>query len=442
MHSHIKKKKKKKKKKKASADRSSRRKTNFVTEFLQESALNQADALDAHLASTGNLAGPLHGIPTSLAEPIPLAGRRIAHAGIVSRINNPPPQEDSHLVRQLKHAGAVVHLRTNVAQALVGQLSCENNIMGRTLNPHDRRLSPGGPCGGEGVSVGSRCAVLGVGVDVRVPAAFGGCYGFKPTAGRVPAEWAEEGLGGVAGPLARRVDGLQAWMKAVLNQKASDANASLVTSPWRSDVSMGEFTVGVMWDDGIVRPHPPVLRALRSAVDKLRAAGVKVVEWEPYDHQRGHAMLGPFYFPGGGKRYLAEFDKSGEYPLASVSRAFDDADRSRGNLGAGLESPQALDQERETYQQEHDALMVERGVDFILGPTYVGAGALHGDAKYSHYASIWNILDLPSFVLPSGMRCDKDVDVRDETYVPKSDIDKEEWKACKDFSHTLVVSRC
>lgn len=315
--------------------------------------------------------------------------------------------------------------------------------MGRTLNPHDRRLSPGGPCGGEGVSVGSRCAVLGAGVDVRVPAAFGGCYGFKPTAERVPAEWAEEGTGFVVGPLARSVDGLQVWMKAVLEQTTGGVDASVATSPWRSNFSMGSFTVGVMWDDGIVKPCPPVLRALRSAVDKLRAAGVRVVEWEPHDHQKGHAMLGPLYFPDGGNRYLAEFDKSGEYPLASTTVAIDDAtDRSRGIPVTGLESLESLSRERQTYQQEHDALMTERGVDFILGPAYVRTGALHDGAKYSHYTSIWNILDLPSVVLPSGLRCDEDVDVRDETYVPKSDIDKEEWKACKDFSHPLTVPRC
>lgn len=420
------------------ANQNSRCKTNFVTEFLHETALEQADALDAHLASTGALSGPLHGIPTSLAEPIPIAGR-IAHAGIVSRINNPPPADDAHLVCQLKHAGAVIHLRTNVAQALVGQLVCENNIMGRTHNPHDRRLSPGGPCGGEGVSVGSRCAVLGAGVDVRTPAAFGGCYGLRPTAGRVPAEWwAEEGMGCVLGPLASSVDGLQAWMKAVLGQETNTLGAS----SWRSDVSKRDFTVGVLWDDGIVRPHPPLLRALRSAVDKLRAAGIKAVEWVPYDHQRGYDMLGPLYFLDGGKRYLTEFDKSGEYPLASTTVALDAANRSRGIPGAGLESLEALSRERQTYRQEHDTLMTERGVDFILGPAYVGAGALHDGPKCSHYTSIWNVLDLPSVVLPSGLRCDKDVDVRDETYVPKSDIDKGEWKACKGFSYPLTLSRC
>lgn len=406
------------------------KKTNFVTEFLTDSALTRAHELDAHLASTGILAGPLHGIPTSLAESIPLAGR-ITHAGIVSRINRgPPPSEDAHLVSLLRDAGAVIHLRTNVSQALVG-IECENNIMGWTLNPLDLRLSVGSSCGGEGVSLGSGCALLGVGTDavggVRVPAAFGGCYGFKPTASRIPATGIlgltgeQESAGGVPGPLARNVDGLEVWMSTVL------AKAPV---PWRSDVDLGDFTVGVMWDDGIARPHPPVLRALRAAVERIRAAGVKVVDWEPHDHQRGLDIHTPLCFPDGGQRYLDEFDESGEPPLASTRHTFKMENKS-DKIPITAHDTSALSQEREIYQREHDALMKERGVDFILGPAYVGAAAIQGGAKYAHYTSIWNILDLPAVVLPSGVTCGKNVDIRDETYRARSDIDEEEWRVCK-----------
>lgn len=333
----------------------------------------------------------------------------------------------------------MIHLRTNVSQALIG-MGCENNILGQTLNPLDRRLSPGGPCGGEGVSVGAGCALLGVGVDIGVPAAFGGCYGFKPTAGRVPSEWSDDrGRRSVpVGPLARSVDGLRAWMRAVLEQQ------DVGTSPsWRSDVDLGgggDFTVGVMWDDGILKPHPPVRRALRTAADKLRAAGIKVVEWEPHDHDRGHALLGPLHFPDGEKRYLDEFDRSGERPLPTVVHALEETDRFFGKsvVAGGLgEDQRALAQEeRGGYQREHDALMAERGVDFILGPAYVGAGALHDEARHSHYTAIWDVLDLPSVVLPSGLRCDKVVDVRDETWSTKSDTE-EPWAACEHPIHPI-----
>lgn len=421
-----------------------------MTEFLPEDALTRADELDAHLKSTGTLAGPLHGIPTSLAEPIPLAGR-ITHAGIVSRINRrPPPTQDAQLVRRIRQAGAVIHVRTNVAQALVG-LECENNVMGLTLNPKDLRLSVGGACGGEGVSVGAGCSVLGVGVDVgggvRVPAALGSCYGLKPTASRVSMHGVvgltgeQDSIGGVAGPLARSVGGLEAWMKAVLAQAPRDADTSLAPVPWRSDVGLGDFTVGVIWDDGIVRPHPPVLRALRIAVDRLRTAGVRVVEWEPYDYQRGVDLLAPLCFPDGGQRYLDEFDESGEPPLPSTRHALG-LEKKSDKIPLTAHDTSTLNHEREKYQREHDALMKERGVGFILGPAYVGAGALQGSAKYPHYTSIWNILDMPSVVLPSGLRCDNEVDVRDETYNPRSNIDEEEWKACKYFYHPLDLPCC
>lgn len=315
-------------------------------------------------------------------------------------------------------------------------LECENNIMGCTLSPHDLRLSAGGSCGGEGVSVGAGCSVLGSGADAVVPAAFGGCYGFRPTAARVPMYWAmglsgeQESQRGGVGPLARSVDGLEVWMKAVL------AHAPV---PWRPDVGLGNFTVAVLWDDGIARPHPPVLRALRAAADKLRAAGVKVIDWEPHGHQRGLDILAHLCLPDGGQRYLDEFDESGEPALPSTRHIFGMAGKS-SKIPVTAHDTMALNQEREQYRREHDALMEERGVDFILGPAYMGAGALQGSAKYAHYTSIWNALDLPSAVLPSGLGCDKDVDARDGSYSPRSDVEEEEWRACKFFYYPPMLS--
>lgn len=232
--------------------------TNFVTEFLSDEALARADELDAHFASTGNLIGPLHGIPMSVKEHIGLANR-ITHAGFVSFISHLPPTEDAHLVQLLKKAGAVFHLRTNQPQSLM-HLDCNNNITGKTLNPWNLLLSPGGSSGGEGVSVGSKCSVLGIGTDIggsiRAPAAFNNCYGLRPTALRIPVLGhvgltpGQESIRGVAGPLAESVEGLEIFMKSALDQKPWDYETTLMPVPWRTDVKLGEFTVAVMWDDG------------------------------------------------------------------------------------------------------------------------------------------------------------------------------------------------
>lgn len=421
-------------------------KTNFVTEFLADDALQRADELDAHFKSTGQLAGPLHGVPISVKEHVGLANR-ITHAGFVSFIQRAPPTEDAHVVRLLKQAGAVFHVRTNQPQSLM-HLDCENNITGRTRNPHNLLLSPGGSSGGEGVSVGSRCSVLGIGTDIggsiRAPAAFNNCYGLRPTALRVPNLGnagllpGQESIRAVAGPLAQSVEGLQAWMKTVLEQEPWEHETSLMPVPWRSDVKLGsDFTVGVMWSDGFVKPHPPVLRALRAAAEKLRAAGVRVVDWEPYDHQRGWDIVAPLYFVDGGERYIDEFAKTGEPVLPLTLHALDFA-RKSGKVPLSVGDNWALNVQREAYRREHHALMKERGVDFILGPTYPGAGVLQGGPKYWNYTAIWNILDLPSSVLPSGLVCDKAVDVKDADYKPLNATDEEEWKACE-FDHATVT---
>lgn len=174
--------------------------------------------------------------------------------------SRPLPNEDAHLVRLLRRAGAVVHVRTNQPQSLM-HLDCANNITGATRNPWDRRLSPGGSSGGEGVAVGAGCSVLGVGTDIggsiRAPAAFGNCYGLRPTALRVPTlgqvglTAGQESIRGVAGPLAGSVEGLEVFMRSVLAQEPWEHETTLVPVPWRTDVELThDFTVGLMLDDG------------------------------------------------------------------------------------------------------------------------------------------------------------------------------------------------
>lgn len=94
---------------------------NFATEFMIEDALGRAATLDSHFQSTGQLVGPLHGVPISVKEHIGLKGR-VCNASYAAWADN-IPEEDALLIRLLANAGAVFHVRTNTPQSLMVSLA-------------------------------------------------------------------------------------------------------------------------------------------------------------------------------------------------------------------------------------------------------------------------------------------------------------------------------
>ena len=98
-----------------------------------------------------------------------------------------------------------------------------------------------------------------------------------------------------------------------------------------------------------------------------------------------------------------------------------------------LTHPEAwnLQYERDVYRDEYHALLKSRGVDFILSPVYPGVAAVFGESHYWNYTAIWNVLDLPSAVFPSGLTVDPKLDAlseQDQNYQPRNAVDRREWK--------------
>ncbi|KAK6002561.1 hypothetical protein QM012_001311 [Aureobasidium pullulans] len=404
---------------------------NFATEFLTEEALETAKALDKHFESTGKLIGPLHGIPISVKEHVSYGGK-ITHAGFVSEIDN-VAKEDALLVQLLKKAGAVCTVRTNQPQSLM-HLDCENNITGTTLNPYHLKLSPGGSSGGEGASMGFKCAVLGVGTDIggsiRAPAAFNNSYGLRPTTlrnsclGLHGVLGGQESIKGVIGPLGQSIDDLWLFQKALLDLNPHDIDTALAPVPWRGELETPkDVTVGIMLTDGVVKPHPPIIRALETAKSKLQAAGIKVVDWGNYKHDHAWDIVSALYFPDGGKRIEDALAASGEPMLPLTRHALN------YSKAISISENWDLNVMREEYRREYNTLMKERGVDVILCPAYVGAGVKQHGAKYWGYTSLWNILDQPAVVFPTGMAVDKNIDLVAEGYSPLNEKDKAEHEA-------------
>ncbi len=90
------------------------------------------------------------------------------------------------------------------------------------------------------------------------------------------------------GPMARSLDAIHAAFKSLVELKPWDFDARCAAIPWREDIYRDAIkrplVVGVLFDDEVVRPHPPITRVLHSAVDALRAAGHHIVDWNAQLH--------------------------------------------------------------------------------------------------------------------------------------------------------------
>jgi len=159
---------------------------NCFTTILEAESLAQADATDARIAK-GEDPGPLAGVPFAVKDLFDIAGVTTIAGSKIHR-EHPPATKDAAVVERLKAAGANLVGALNMDEYAYG-FTTENTHYGPTRNPHDPERVAGGSSGGSAAAVASGMLPLTVGSDtngsIRVPAAFCGVYGLKPTYGRI-----------------------------------------------------------------------------------------------------------------------------------------------------------------------------------------------------------------------------------------------------------------
>jgi aspartyl-tRNA(Asn)/glutamyl-tRNA(Gln) amidotransferase subunit A len=160
-------------------------KVNCYITVMAAEALAQAAVLDAE-QKAGRLRGPLHGIPIGLKDNIDTAGTRTTAASPMFK--DRVPTEDADIVRRLKAAGAVMIGKLNLHEFAFG---CTGDVsyFGPTRNPWSLERVTGGSSAGSGAVVAARLAYGALGTDtggsIRVPSAWCGVVGLKPTVGLV-----------------------------------------------------------------------------------------------------------------------------------------------------------------------------------------------------------------------------------------------------------------
>lgn len=260
---------------------------NAVVEVLEEEALATADAADVAVAR-GDALGPLHGVPVTTKINIDQKG--VATSNGIVALKDMIATEDSPVVTNLRHAGAVIFGRTNTP-AFSFRWFTDNALHGRTLNPWSQAHTPGGSSGGASSAVAAGLGPIAHGNDiagsVRYPAYCTGVIGLRPSFGRVPAfnaSSAEERPPGmqlmsVQGPLARTVADVRTSLAVMARGDARDP--WWVPAPLQGEPAARPIRVAVSRSIPGVKMHPAVLTAIDTAAGWLAQAGYRVEEAEP-----------------------------------------------------------------------------------------------------------------------------------------------------------------
>ncbi|EEP76536.1 conserved hypothetical protein [Uncinocarpus reesii 1704] len=407
---------------------------NCVTELMWDEAITRAKYLD----SLQEPIGPLHGLPISMKEHHGMKGKTV-HANYIAWIGD--ESSDNLLNNTLYDAGCVFYVRTTGPQALM-HLECENNIYGRTVNPHNRNLTSGGSSGGEGALVAFGGSVLGVGGDiggsVRNPAGNNGVYGFKPTCNRLPVsgiklpKGCKDAIAATFGPLCRTRESMTLFMKVITDAELWRFDASLCPKPWTPVTFDKPLKIGIIWDDGVVKPHPPVLRALREVVEACKKGGIEVVDWVPYDHRKAWDIITELYWPDGGKEVRGLFESSGEPILPLTKFILEQPTVKDHTIAEYAQLAVDRDEYRNAYARHWSATANSPTgeVDLLLCPVTPGVAPPHECARYWCYTSQWNLLDYPAASFPVTT-VDVEKDVREEGYIPRNEHDR--------FNHDLYT---
>ncbi len=268
---------------------------NALAEVMSGEALTVAAEADRAVAR-GDVLGPLHGVPITIKVNVDTAGHATTD-GIVAAKDN-IATTDSPLVSHLRAAGAVIVGRSNTPSFSLRWFT-DNELHGRTLNPFDARVTPGGSSGGAAAAVAMGMGAIAHGNDyggsIRYPAWACGVVGLRTTAGRVPAFKATapnrtitNQLISVQGPLTRTVDDARLALQVMSQGSALDPN--WVPAPLEYPDSTHPHKVAVFKRHAGYDVDKTVSDAVDVAAGWLAAAGYELEEIEPPHFEEGASI--------------------------------------------------------------------------------------------------------------------------------------------------------
>lgn len=178
--------------------------------------------------------------------------------------------------------------------------------------------------------------------------------------------------------MAKTLEEIVLYSKTIIDQQPWLHDPKCLPIPWRAVEPKRKLKLAVMWNDGLVTPTPPVARALRETVEKLKAAGHELVDWKPTNHTEILTMLRRMFVVDGAKSIRKLLEPTGE-PFRPEMEAYEKSQE------IGVYEMWQLQTERSELQKNYlDQWNAVGGLDGILCRS---PGCLLGSSADHHVAN-------------------------------------------------------
>jgi aspartyl-tRNA(Asn)/glutamyl-tRNA(Gln) amidotransferase subunit A len=381
----------------------------FIT-ILADNALADARQAEQEIQH-GHYRGPLHGIPMGLKDIIDTAGTRTSAASAVFK--DRIPAENAEVVRRLRAAGAIIIGKQNLHEFAYGGSSMIS-FFGEVHNPWDISRITGGSSGGSAASVAAGLGFAAIGTDtagsIRLPAAYCGVVGLKPTYGRVsargviPLSWSLDHVGPIANSvydaatILQVLAGYDADDPASIDTPVPDFTAALDQLPPKLRIGVPR---AFFFDD----LHPEVAAATEKAIQFFRDLHAEIHEMK-LDVSTDRTLSS------------AESYAYHEPFVANSPDLYQPATLARIKSGASTSAAAALRARRELEAARHSIRKVFDVVDILLTPTVPIPPPAIADLK-AHPENLrpvellmlrntrpFNVWGIPTISIPCGFTSD------------------------------------
>lgn len=369
----------------------------FLT-VTEHTARTRARALDQELAG-GIERGPLHGIPIAHKDCFSTKGVRTTGGSKI--LADRVPDHDAEIVEQLDRAGAVMLGKTNLHELCYG-ITSNNPHFGAVHNPWDLERIPGGSSGGSAAAVAADLVFAASGTDtggsIRVPAAFCGVVGLKPTYGRLSRRGVMP-LGLTldhVGPIARTVRDAATCFRAMAGQAPLPVASTGVAG----------MRIGVPSNFFFDRLAPEITSSVRHAVQTMAALGARMMEVQLPDMDALNSIGRLVLFAEAASIWRRHLDRPGDFGedvLAALER------------GCLVPATDYIDAQRQKRVLSRRLATLWTRIDCLLCPTTPTTAPRIGDAMIrvdgieedvrigsTRLVRPFNVLGWPALAMPCG----------------------------------------